>query len=175
MHAKTKSRRATSTVDPQNSSSILCSQFSSSQRLNFNKRIYFKQIFSILKNLFSFIGHNPFAQSSVIEMYIITFLALSTAFAIFHVAAAPAFISDTTYSNGIVAKYDPKGLLAGFFSATEPTSRATNLAKRDPETVVNAPCVGDHDLPKVEVTACSDINFSGGCVLIRSFPGQCGR
>lgn len=123
----------------------------------------------------SFISHNPFAQSSVIGMHIITFLAFSTGLAISYVAAAPALIPNTFYPNGVVVKYYPNGLPAGLYPGTELTSRATNLAKRDPQTTIDAPGVAAGDLPQVEVTACSDENFSGRCLVIRSFPGQCGR
>lgn len=105
-------------------------------------------------------------------MHIVKFLAFSTGLAISYVAAAPALIPDTFYPDGISVKYYPNGLPAGLYPETELTSRATSLAKL---VFINAPGVSDGDYAPVEVTACKDINFSGPCVVIKSFPGQCGR
>lgn len=103
------------------------------------------------KNSFHSSANNPFAPSLTIEMHIVTIFA-------FPIGLAVAFplIPDTIYPNGLSA---------------ELISRGTSLAKR----FINAPGVNDGDFAPVEVTACRDNNFSGSCVVIRSFPGQCGR
>jgi hypothetical protein len=108
-------------------------------------------------------------------MKIITFLTFAAGLTASYAAAAPSLPLEVIYPDDIVVKYFPDGLPAGLYPGTGLTSRITSLEKRQvPPIVVNAPGVGPQTSPAAAVYACSNRNFSGRCVLVRSRPGQCG-
>ncbi len=108
-------------------------------------------------------------------MKIITFLTFAAGLTAAYADAAPSLPLEVTYPDGIEVKYYPNGLPAGLYPGTGLDSGTTSLEKRQvPPVVVNAPGVGPQTSPVAAVYACSNRNFSGRCVLVRSRPGQCG-
>lgn len=107
-------------------------------------------------------------------MKIITSLAFLADLVVIY--ALPAPTSNTWHAKDIVTTYYPNGLPAGLYPGAELFSRAGSFEKRAPQTPVSATITtGPTAETPVGVYACSDINFNGFCVYIRSRPGECGE
>ena len=169
-------QRATRTVNLHIPCPILRIQSLSSLHFDFDRKSVSDRPSTSQKSSFIQNQKSVLLNHQLTKMKIITFLAFSTGLAAPYAAAAPspALIPDVSYPDGVVVTYYSNGLPAGLYPGAELTSRAMSLEKRDPVIVVDAPGVNDQTSPRVGVYACSDKNFSGRCVYIRSRPGQCG-
>ena len=121
-------------------------------------------------------------MSTIEIMKIISFLLFSVGLATPYAAAVPApepaSAPDISYPTDIFVKYYPKGLPPRLYPRDELTSRSRNVEKRvEPirKVEIDAPGVNGQKVGVVGVYACSDKNFGGFCVYVRSFPGQCGE
>lgn len=105
-------------------------------------------------------------------MKTVTFLTLFAGLATYYVAAVPAPAPDTTFPDGMVVKYYPKGLPPGLYPGHGLQSRAPSLEKRDDPYFIDL----SNQLSSAPIVkACRDVNFAGPCVSIKSRPGQCGK
>lgn len=109
-----------------------------------------------------------FAPISIFIMKIIANLAFFTGLSIPYVAGVPA--PAPPLAPDIEVTPYPNGLPAGLYPGSDLTSRTPSFEKRDPPS---ADVSGGAE-PKAGVYMCSDNNFSGTCVYIRSALGQCG-